>query len=589
METRAIVPTKKLEPIAVVTRTLDDSVAWAQLAQRWLINITAIRLLICLLLTVTGQQIGAQTHGSGQLYGPQISTIVNPRALSHTPTDLPSYLQTPNLAPDAKFRAQAQSLDAAARQPSRALSATVPAAVPSPLPSASFQAFPGCCTFPPNEQAAAGHAHLLVTNNSNLIRIQDKAGKQVIPDLSGHEFWQSVGVPGSDPRAIYDPFARRWIMVMRSADGSVAATAALLLAVSQGPDPTGYWYLHRIKADPRSISAVDFPKLGFSSKWLVISASIIPMGEGIVPPPQENIYVFDKTALYAGLAQYQLFEEPTLYPAATPVMTYDIKQSDLYIVQTWNNNNQGNGVLRVSTISEINGFASLSLGSAFPATANPWSPFSITAPQLGSTIRLRPDSFHVSSAVFRNGYLWCTHSVALPAEGWPTHTAIQWWQFSATGRVLQQGRIDDGTGTHSFDYASIAVNKNNDILIGYSIFGDDIYPGAGYSLRKASDAKATMRAPATLKAGTGPYGHARWGDYSSTVIDPANDLDMWTLQQYSDTGGTDNSLSGWALWWGKVSPGANSGICLRNNIALDSSTAVPSRTPSGSLKRFPNR
>jgi hypothetical protein len=543
--------------------------------------------LVLLLLAALTGPVAAQSPVTGKIHTPQVSTMVNPRALIATQTSLPNYLRFSQQAPDAKFKSQSVSIDPIAKQQPRALTAS-PYSNPlaSPAPSASFQAFPGCCSFPPNEQGAVGHEHLLVTNNSSFIRIQDKSGKQVIPDISGHAFWQPVGVPGSDPRAIYDPFARRWIMVMRSADASVPATAALLLAVSQGADPTGYWHLHRIKADPRSISAVDFPKLGFNSKWLVITASIIPMGEGHVPSPQDNVYVFDKTALYAGLAQYQLFEEPSLYPASTPVMTYDNDQPNLYIVQTWNNNHQGMGVLRVSTIFDHDGSASLTLGTAFPSTPNPWSPFTLTAPQLGSAVRLRPDSFHVSSAVMRNGYLWCTHSVALPADGWPTHTAIQWWQIRPTGEVFQQGRIDDASGLQSYDYASVAVNKNSDVLIGYSMFSDSIYPSAGYSLRKATDAKETIRTPALLKAGTGPYGFARWGDYSSTVIDPANDLDMWTLQQYSDTGGTDSSLTGWALWWGKVSPGPNAGVCLRKKTATFARGTTVTKTRNIATKRL---
>jgi hypothetical protein len=318
--------------------------------------------------------------------------------------------------------------------------------------------------------------------------------------------------------------------------------------------------VHRIKADPRSISAVDFPKLGFNAKWIVITASVIPTGIGNLPPPQENVYVFDKAALYAGVAQYRLFEEPSLYPAAAPVLTYDPQHARLYLVQTWRNDDNGYGVLRVSTIEETNGTTTLTLGTAFPRTTNPWSPVSITAPQLGSSLELRPDSFHVTSAVYRNGAIWCTHSVPLPAQGIPTRTAVQWWQFSPNGTVKQQGRIDDAQSVYSYDYASLAVNKYGDVLVGYSVFGRTIYPSAGYSFRKGLDARNSMRAPVILKSGTGAYSNARWGDYSSTVVDPSNDIDLWTMQQYSNTA-VDNSLSGWGLWWGRIGNGASGEVC----------------------------
>ena len=42
-----------------------------------------------------------------------------------------------------------------------------------------------------------------------------------------------------------------------------------------------------------------------------------------------------------------------------------------------------------------------------------------------------------------------------------------------------------------------------------------------------------------LKAGEAPYqtidgvGRNRWGDYSYTSVDPVNDIDFWTIQEYA--------------------------------------------------------
>jgi hypothetical protein len=44
----------------------------------------------------------------------------------------------------------------------------------------------------------------------------------------------------------------------------------------------------------------------------------------------------------------------------------------------------------------------------------------------------------------------------------------------------------------------------------------------------------TIRGDTVLKAGEAPFNlggaTARWGDYSNTVVDPANDTDLWTIQ-----------------------------------------------------------
>ena len=64
-----------------------------------------------------------------------------------------------------------------------------------------------------------------------------------------------------------------------------------------------------------------------------------------------------------------------------------------------------------------------------------------------------------------------------------------------------------------------------------------------------------MRAGIVLKAGEAPYfkdlgtGDNRWGDFSSTVVDPLDDLSLWTLQEYAATN------NNWGTWWGEVSMG----------------------------------
>ena len=68
-----------------------------------------------------------------------------------------------------------------------------------------------------------------------------------------------------------------------------------------------------------------------------------------------------------------------------------------------------------------------------------------------------------------------------------------------------------------------------------------------------------------LKAGEAPYtkdfgsGRVRWGDYSATVVDPLNDIDMWTIQEYAAT--PDSRGDRWGTWWGQlIFGGAPDGI-----------------------------
>src|SRR5439155_17959800 len=81
----------------------------------------------------------------------------------------------------------------------------------------------------------------------------------------------------------------------------------------------------------------------------------------------------------------------------------------------------------------------------------------------------------ILNAVFRNGHLYYAQTIGLPAGGTPgapTRTAVQWVELDTNGNFVQGGRIDDPSATstnggHWYAYPSIAVNQNNDVLVGF--------------------------------------------------------------------------------------------------------------------------
>ncbi len=140
------------------------------------------------------------------------------------------------------------------------------------------------------------------------------------------------------------------------------------------------------------------------------------------------------------------------------------------------------------------------------------------------------------------------------------YSAVQWWQISPAGAVLQLGRIDDPSGNLFYAYPSLAVNREGDALIGYGRFSATQYAGAGYALRCGTDPAGTLRADTVLKAGEAAYYETvgetlnRWGDYSQTMVDPANDFGLWTIQEYAYPPAP--AFNRWSTWWGSVTPGA---------------------------------
>jgi hypothetical protein len=95
----------------------------------------------------------------------------------------------------------------------------------------------------------------------------------------------------------------------------------------------------------------------------------------------------------------------------------------------------------------------------------------------------------------------------------------------------------------------MAVNSQDDLLIGHSIFSATIHPSSGFALRKSGGALQPTQifAPGLeryFKTFGGPAN--RWGDYSHTQVD-LNDIDFWTTQEFA--GATPDT---WATMWTNV-------------------------------------
>lgn len=422
---------------------------------------------------------------------------------------------------------------------------------PSPPLALNFEALADneCC-IPPGTMGAAGPNHLMVTLNSQ-VRIQNKSDGGVVSTVSLDSFWSSTGATGCfDPKLTYDPYGNRWIFIALS--NAKSANSSLLVGVSKTTDPTGDWNLYRIDVDATDTDWADYPSVGFNKDWVVVNVNMYDVEFSTWSTTK--IYVFTKSALYAGdTASYRIFTDD-LGATEAPAVTYSDSFATVYLVENWNGDSDG-GWLRISTITGAVGSEVYTAGTAYPTTASTWAEEpalgadSNFAPQLGSTDKIQNGDSRVRSVVYRNGSLWVAQNVFLPAGLSPNRTAVQWWHITPTGTVQQFGRVQDSSVFYA--YPSIAVNAYNDALLGYSTFSSGQYASAGYSFRASSDPLNVMRSSSLLKAGAAAYyktssGTNRWGDYSSTVVDPANDMDFWTIQEYA---GASNH---WGTWWGKM-------------------------------------
>jgi len=430
-----------------------------------------------------------------------------------------------------------------------------PPKTPESVPPPAFPVLIGDgVNIPPDCAGAVGPNHVMAMHNSG-VRIQDKRGTELMT-VSLENFFPPAVTSSAifDPRVLYDRFADRWIVAAPT--DSHTAFSTLLVSVSHDGNPLGMWTSFLFTPDPAGRLWFDFPSIGINRNWFVISGNLYRVDNNAFIGDQ--LYIFDKAALYAGTARPRVMTRSTSEGGIiVPAITLDDSENTEYLASDWSGSA---GTLRLFTITGTPSAPSFTPTMLFPSVTSSWAfsndmAQSDFAPQMGSTRKIATNDSRMHDVVVRNGSLWCAQTAFLPSTT-PTHTALQWWQIDPlTASVRQFGRVEDGT--QFFAFPSIAVNAYDDALLGYSNFSPTQFASCSHSLRLHSDAPNTMESGVLFRAGLASYFltlgmmRNRWGDYSSTVIDP-DDFSMWTLQEYASTpvSGTDR----WGTEWTQVVP-----------------------------------
>jgi hypothetical protein len=401
--------------------------------------------------------------------------------------------------------------------------------IQAPRVTAGFAGTHEAGTYPSDAAGAVSAKYLLSASNAAVLA-QDRTGT-TLSNISLASFWHDLSFTDGtvyDSRVLYDNVADRWIIC--SLYDVNLKKATLLIAVSDGGNPSLGWHRYRYIVDPNDFLEADYTQMAMTRDAIVITANIFDFDF-----ESSDVFIIRKSDAYAGAGTLPITQTPTSLQDLVPVddredaLPYFVTQSgdvDL-LVYSWN-------------------------GGALTIVGNPRAPaLNITsvsiaaAPQLGNSLAIEFLNIYVATAVMRNATLWV---VTQPFGRSPLRSSVMWWRIALSSPLrVDTGVIDDPTGATMYAFPSIAVNKLGAALIGYSVFNASIYPSAGYSY---IDPLNNLSTPAVLKAGDSSSTVDRWADFSTTVVD-ANDIDFWTTQTYSPIH-TIGQSPNWTTWWGKI-------------------------------------
>jgi len=352
-------------------------------------------------------------------------------------------------------------------------------------------------------QIAVGGGHVLHGTNSGLV-IYDKEGGFV------DGVHQSAFNGGIDPKLFFDPHNRVFGFDLWN-PWDEAKQKPVNISVSETDDPTGAWNTYPVPAP----GGVDGGGIGYSRKWIGYS----------FPGGDDRTFVMRTSQAKAGEPAEVFHFAGSL---GHPVLTQD-PVDDLHFVRLDEKNIR---VMRVTAEGDAPPRA-VEVGSTphgFEFFG--WPPQS---PQKGTDQKTASGDRNPKNLVLQGGYIWFSHTVNCRGRA-----AVQWHQIELDGTIVQSGRIAHPES--SYIQTTLAVNERLDVLVGFQETSPDMFISPRMAFRRADDPPGTLREIVRLGEGEAATDGVSWGDYSGSVVDADNMLDLWTIQSITGADGRGDTV-----------------------------------------------
>ncbi len=442
--------------------------------------------------------------------------------------------------------------------------------MPGPVFQSGFRALSNLSgVSPPDPAGDVGPDHYVAMTNLSY-QVWNKDGTSAFGPAANNTLWTGFGGPcetenAGDPIVLYDQISDRWLLSQFT--DSTGPDFFNCIAISQTSDPTGAYYRWAILNNNGTDDLFpDYPKYGIWSDGFYISTRDFNAGS------------------YAGVGVYALRRDDLVMGNPSPSIVYffvdravdpwrvgdgllpaDIDGSTLppidspqYFVGTMDDGGPYGAADDALSFWEFDADFDTPANSTFTLTTIiPIADYDTIFPcggagrgciaQEGTTNRIDIQSYRqrpLHRLAYRNFGTHESFVTNQSVEASANVGGIRWWEIRdpSTPTVHQEGTYGPGaTDGISRWMGSIAQDADGNMGLAYSASSSAIHPAIRFTGRLVTDPLGEMdRTEGSIIEGTGSQTtNERWGDYTSTNIDPVDDCTFWHVNEYYDADGGD--------------------------------------------------
>ena len=395
---------------------------------------------------------------------------------------------------------------------------------------------------PPDPSGAAGLNHYVQMVNTAM-QVFDKNGNS----LWGPTSLSSV-FPGSDnegdPIVLYDQFADRWFISQFQESGN-----KMLIAISKTNDPLGAWYYYDYAFD----EFPDYPKFSIWGDGYYMTAN---MGvQTAVCFERDKMLQGDASARMVALT-FPNLETNGFFSALPAHASGDLLPDDpinFFYFQDdgWAEGNDRIKIWEMSVDWNNPSSSSIALKQELDVAAfnsefdENWN--DITQPGTSKKLDGVPGAFmymaHYRSFGSYNSVALC-HSVDVDLSN-SIRSEIRWYELhqeSGVWKINQQSTY--GPDNDSRWMGSIAMDRQGNMGLGYSVSSSSTFPSIRFTGRKKDDDLSEMTiSESNAFNGTGIQTNTnRYGDYSHMTLDPSDGLTFWYTGEFMGQSGWETGV-----------------------------------------------